>query len=114
MLETIKELTEKRESFAIETTLSGQLYIHWIPLWKEKGYRVEIRFIYLRSANLAISRVADRVRSGGHDMPDAVVRRRYEKGWRNFEKIFRDLADSWTVYDNSGTLPVIVASGVRP
>ena len=114
MLETIKELTEKRESFAIETTLSGQLYSHWIPLWKEKGYRVEIHFIYLTSANLAISRVADRVRSGGHDMPDAVVRRRYEKGWRNFEKIFRDLADSWTVYDNSGTLPVIVASGVRP
>lgn len=111
MLEMINELTERAESFAIETTLSGGLYQRWISLWQEVGYYVELHFLYLNSVDLALSRVMERVRSGGHNVPDEIVRRRYKKGWRNFEEVYRDLVDEWTVYDNSGSQPVILASG---
>lgn len=113
MLEMISELTEKRETFAFETTLSGRLYLRLIPLWQEAGYRVELHFLYLNSATLAISRVMERVRVGGHSVPDDVVRRRYDRGWRNFQEIYQDLVDEWFVYDNSGTMPVILAHGVK-
>ena len=113
MLEMIKELSVREDSFAIETTMSGGLYRRWIPLWRERGYYVELHFLYLNSADLAVSRVMERVRSGGHDVPHEIVRRRYKKGWRNFEEIYRRLVDEWTVYDNSGTEPVIVASGLK-
>ncbi|MCY4094290.1 MAG: zeta toxin family protein [Gammaproteobacteria bacterium] len=113
MLQMINELTKKEASFAIETTLSGGLYRRWISLWHEVGYYIELHFLYLNSADLAISRVMARVRSGGHNVPDEIVRRRYKKGWRNFEEVYRDLVDEWTVYDNSGSQPVILASGVK-
>lgn len=113
MLERIGELTEKRETFAFETTLSGRLYLRLIPVWQGVGYRVVIHFLYLNSANLAIRRVADRVRAGGHSIPDDVVLRRYGRGWRNFQELYRDLADEWFVYDNSGATPIVLASGVK-
>ena len=113
MIEMMNELTEGEESFAIETTLSGGLFRRWISLWQEKGYYVELHFLYLRSANLAISRVMERVRSGGHHVPDHIVRRRYDKGWLNFRTIYWQLADKWIVYDNSGTKPIILTSGMK-
>ena len=58
---------------------------------------------------MAITRVDQRVREGGHDVPEAVIRRRFNSGWRNFENIYRDLADEWVLYDNSGVQPLLLA-----
>ncbi|MCY3858430.1 MAG: AAA family ATPase [Gammaproteobacteria bacterium] len=113
MLEMIEEQTAIRESFAIETTLSGQLFQRWIPKWREAGFSTEIHFLFLDSADLAIGRVQERVRAGGHSVPAEVVRRRYERGWRNFQELYKDLVDKWTVYNNSGIEPVILASGTK-
>ena len=59
------------------------------------------------------ARVAQRVSEGGHEVPEPVVRRRFHAGWRNFEHIYRDLADAWPVYDNSGDVPILAAEGSR-
>ncbi len=107
MIETMEELTERGNSFALETTLSGRGYRQWIPSWQKAGYRVAIVFLCLRSSALAINCVAGRVRGGGHHVPDSVVRRRYVKGWQNFVGTYRDLVDEWTVYDTSDTVPVV-------
>ena len=109
MFEMIEELTEKRESFAIETTMSGRLYRRWISFWQTSGYRVEIHFLSLISSSLAIRRVAGRVRAGGHDVPDNVIRRRYERGWREFNDSLRDLVNEWSIYDISGVDPIALA-----
>ena len=111
MLDTIKELSEKGESFAFETTLSGRGYIRWISSWQATGYRVALHFLTLNSPTLAVARVRERVRAGGHSVPDSVVRRRYERGWHNFQTIYQDMVDQWVLYDNSGVGPVILASG---
>ena len=105
MLELITALTEERENFAIETTMSGRLYQRWITLWRSSDYRVENYFLYLDSPSLGINRAKARVRAGGHDIPENIVRRRYERGWREFKNSCRDLVDDCTVFDTSSVEP---------
>ena len=95
------------ESFALESTLSGLTYVERIERMRKAGYHIEIIFLELSSASLAIKRVAHRVKHGGHHVPDEDVRRRYDRGLRNFERYYKGLADSWVMYDNSGPTPVL-------
>lgn len=111
MIETIYGYAARGESFAFETTLSGRGYIRWIPLWRERGYHVKLFFLQLPTPEMAVTRVRQRVSEGGHDVPEAVVRRRFHAGWSNFELIYRDLVDEWVLYDNSGSSPVLLAKG---
>jgi predicted ABC-type ATPase len=69
---------------------------------------MHLLFLWLRSAELAVSRVAERVRLGGHDVPAEIVRRRYRAGLQNLFRLYMPLADSWQVFDNSES------SGPRP
>lgn len=71
-----------------------------------------VKLLRLASVELAIERVAARVRQGGHDIPEAVIRRRYEAGWRNFRELYRNRVDSWQAYDNSGVEPVLLEEKV--
>jgi predicted ABC-type ATPase len=71
-----------------------------------------VKLLRLASVELAIERVAARVRQGGHDIPEAVIRRRYEAGWRNCRELYRNRVDSWQVYDNSGVEPVLLEEKV--
>jgi predicted ABC-type ATPase len=101
MLRRLRELAAARASFAFETTLSTRSYAPWIVGLKDRGYNFHLIFLWLRSPELAAQRVKDRAAAGGHDVLEEVVRRRYAKGLRNFFGLYRPLADSWTVYDNS-------------
>ena len=75
------------------------------------GYRIEFVFLRLTSPQLALHRIAARVRQGGHDVAKADVLRRFERGWFNFQTVYRPLADAWAVYDNSGLRPTLVEKG---
>lgn len=108
MLHAICQYVAKRESFAFETTLSGLGYARQIPRWREVGYCVELFFLSLPSADLAVQRVAERVRQGGHDIPDATIRRRFEAGKRLFATVYQPLVDEWILYDNAGDEPVMM------
>lgn len=114
MLEMIADCVRRRESFAFETTLSGRSYAQMIPRWKRAGYRVVIFFLALPSAEIAVQRVAMRVRQGGHDIPEPVIRRRFTTGKQNFSNLYKPLADAWRHYDNAGELPVLLASSDAP
>lgn len=107
-LEELDRLAAARADFAFETTLSGRGYMERLQRWKAAGYRVEIVFLKLPNVELALKRVANRVKQGGHNVPEVDVRRRFQRGWRNFETAYRPLADSWSVYDNDGQIPVLI------
>ena len=109
MLAEIERRTRKGESFAFETTLSGHLYARLIPRWRKSGYRVKLIFLSLPNPELAIARVAARVAQGGHHVTNAVVRRRFESGLRNFQDIYMELVDKWEWYDNSGSTPRLIS-----
>ena len=113
VLNQIREHALRGESFAFETTLSGRGYARRIPLWREQGYRVKLFFLRLPTPEMAVARVAQRVREGGHDVPEGVIRRRYDAGRRNFEQIYRGLVDGWALYDNSGDEPELLEEESR-
>ena len=111
MLEEIADCVRKRESFAFETTLSGLSYLARIRKWREQGYHVSLFFLSLPDAETAIARVAERVRQGGHDIPEAVIRRRFAAGLRNLENAYKSEVDSWAKYDNVGERPTLLEWG---
>ena len=111
MVQRIKELLGHDETFAIETTLASKTYATLTSRAQAKGYTVTLIFFWLRNAELALQRVAERVRNGGHDVPQATTRRRYVSGINNFFKIYVPLVDCWMIYDNSNTPRTLVAHG---
>jgi predicted ABC-type ATPase len=108
LLRELDRLAATGEDFAFESTLSGLSHAARLRRWRLAGYRIEIVFLRLVSSQLALRRIAERVRQGGHDVPRGDVLRRFERGWVNFESVYRPLAHSWAVYDNSGPQPVLV------
>ncbi len=113
MLEEIHTHVRKKNSFAFETTLSGRAYARLIPLWQAKGYMVKLFFLQLDSAELAIARVQQRVRKGGHTIAEPVIRRRFASGLQNFHMLYKDLVDEWSLYENSAEQPVLIEQGVN-
>ena len=108
LLTELDRLAKARADFAFESTLSGLGYVGRLKEWKATGYRLEVIFLRLRSPQLALRRIAVRVKQGGHDVPRADVLRRFARGWRNFEASYKPLADAWAVYDNSGDRPQLL------
>lgn len=113
MLEEIADAVRRGESFALETTLSGLSYLRHIRQWQALGYEVSLFFLGLPEVELAIARVAERVRQGGHNIPEPVIRRRFLAGRRNFEQHFREAVDGWSLYGNAGGQPVLLDWGER-
>jgi predicted ABC-type ATPase len=108
----LRELADMKASFAFETTLAGKSLAPWLAELVESGYHFHLLFLWLPSADAAVSRVVDRVEMGGHYVPEETVRRRYAAGLRNFFRLYQSLATSWRVYDNSLTLPPrLIAAG---
>lgn len=108
MLSEITEHVAKDNSFAFETTLSGLSYARAIPKWRAKGYHVKLIFLQLPNADTAIARVSERVRHGGHNIPEATIRRRFDAGLKNFKQIYQPLVDVWLHFDNAGDTPTLI------
>ena len=89
MLQEISNLFSRNESFAFETTLSGLAYLRHIPIWQAAGYRLSLYFLALPTPELAIERVKERVRQGGHSIDEVTIRRRFLSGRLNFETHYR-------------------------
>lgn len=112
MLEMIHGLAEQRKDFAFETTMASRTFAPFLRRCRDRGYEINLLFLWLRSVILAQRRVAKRVRGGGHGIPNDVVRRRYRAGIRNFLELYVPLADNWYVFDNSGTEARPVAESI--
>jgi len=111
MLERIHYLARKRVDFAFETTLASRTFAPWIAELLNTGYAFKLIFLWLPNEEFAVERVAERVRMGGHNVPEETIRRRYHAGIRNFFRLYRPLSDAWFFYDNSGAEPSLVAYG---
>ncbi|REK30141.1 MAG: Zeta toxin family protein [Planctomycetota bacterium] len=114
MLRRLRELAASKANFAFETTLASRSFAPWLARLRADGYRTHLVFLWLPSADTAVARVAQRVASGGHDVPEEVVRRRYAAGLRHFFSLYQTLADSWQFVDNTtgvGERPRIIAFG---
>lgn len=113
MLEHIDELSLSKSSFALETTLSGIRLARRLTALQRHGYRVHLVYLWLPTPDLALQRVQQRVKLGGHSVDPDVVHRRYHRSLRNFATTYRQISDTWRVYDNSEPALQLIAHGVR-
>lgn len=112
MLQRIDTLLSRHVSFAIETTLATRSYKNLVERAKASGYQVILLFFWLSSPEMAEMRVAQRVASGGHDIPKDVVHRHYWAGLRNLFEIFVPIVDLWSLYDNNTETQPIVKNSI--
>lgn len=113
MLSRIKDLINSNVDFAFETTLATKSYVHFIQNAQSKGYFVTLVYFWLNSPELAIERVKTRVISGGHNIPEDVIRRRYRVGIDNLSKLYLPICDYWLIINNSEPPFQIIAEGFK-
>ncbi len=89
--------------------LTAESYLRLIRRLKDQGYAVHFFFFWVSSVDLALSRIKGRVSEGGHDVPESDVRRRFDRSIKNFLVLYRALADSWFLFDNSLRTPSVIA-----
>ena len=109
MLRRLHDLAEGQKDFSFETTLASRFYAGWLEMLKRHDYRVTLIFLWLQDANLAVERVAERVRFGGHDVPEETIRRRYDRGLKNLFELYLPVANAWSVRDTSFARSVEIA-----
>lgn len=109
MLEQIHSLAKRGMDFGFETTFSGKTYVRLLKAMKKGGYLIHIFFLWISDVELALERIKLRVRNGGHTIPEATVRRRFGRSLQNFLRVYKPLADSWTIFDNSEDVPKMIA-----
>lgn len=114
MLERIETLAEARIDFGFETTLAGKSWLPVLQRLRERGYRLHIFFLWIPGPELALKRIEERVRAGGHSIPEAVVRRRFRRCLQNFPQIYAPVVDLSAMLDNSKSLPGLVPNKDTP
>ena len=92
----------------LETTLASRSHAVRIREWKAAGYRFDLIYLRLRSAEASIARVANRVAEGGHGIPEDTLHRRFEVSLEYLETTYKPLADSWKVYRAGGKAPELL------
>ncbi|MCX7421769.1 MAG: AAA family ATPase [Planctomycetia bacterium] len=112
MLQRLHELAAEEQDFAFETTLSGKTYAPWLRSLQDAGYRVSLLYYWLESPDLAVARVAARVRRGGHHVPEATIRQRWTRSVENLFQLYLPLADDWSLFNNTHDgEPRLIATG---
>lgn len=112
MLERIEVLAEARVDFGFETTLAGKSWVPLLQRLRGRGYRLHIFFLWIPGPKLALRRIEERVRAGGHSVPEEVVRRRFYRGLRNFFKIYEPMVDAWLLFDGSCEEPELIVFSI--
>jgi predicted ABC-type ATPase len=100
MIERMRKMIRLGQSFAFETTCSGKSYIRLLKECQRSGWRVSLIYLWIPSPEYSMARVARRVSQGGHNIPEEVIRRRYQAGLWNMRHLYLPLADDATIYDN--------------
>jgi predicted ABC-type ATPase len=103
----------ERLDFAFETTLGGGTMTQLLADAAEAGFEVRIFYVGLASAELHLDRVSRRVRAGGHDIPEADIRRRWRHSRMNLVRLLPVLTEL-RVYDNSADADPIAGDAPRP
>ncbi len=109
VIEQIHILANGNINFAFETTLSGKSYLRFLTDIKKKGYHIHLYFLWIPTPELAILRIKERVRDGGHNVPDQDIKRRFYRGLYNFFNFYKPLLNTWILFDNSGPIPRMIA-----
>ena len=111
LLREVHEAIHDGETFGLESTISGLTYIRLLRNAQRRGHVVKLFYLWLPSPEVAVCRVRERVRKGGHDVPATDVCRRFDRSLTNLARHYLPIADEWSILDNSGTPSRLIAAG---
>ncbi len=100
LLNRMQDIIDARGNLIIETTLTLRVYSRKIPEWQRVGYRVALIYLRLPSVELSLARVKRRVAAHGHNIPEATIRRRFDKSLKFLDEVYKPLVDEWYVWDS--------------
>jgi predicted ABC-type ATPase len=112
MLQQIDNALTKGESFSFETTFSGKLWRTYLKKAKDNGYKIIIYFVFVQNIDISLTRIKQRVKVGGHNVPAKIVRRRFLRTFENMQKLYMPFADEWFLVDNTKA-PIIIAQSTK-
>lgn len=113
LISEINERIKNGESFSFESTLSGKTWLLMLKDALSQGYEIRIYFLYLKNVKDNLRRIQQRIKMGGHSIPEDSVRRRYPRCFYNFWNLYRPLCRDWYIFDNSGKKPIEVQDKIR-
>ncbi len=109
LLGEVRDSIRRKETFALESTLSGKTYVRQIREAKTRGFVIHLHYLWLSSVAIAIARVRERVKKGGHNVPVADIRRRFGRSLQHLVTDYAPLADRWAVWNNDNVPPLLLA-----
>jgi predicted ABC-type ATPase len=109
LLSEFRLFVKQRKTFAFESTLSGITYVSLLKHAKREGFLIHAHYLWLPNPSLAIARVRERVKQGGHNVPATDIRRRFRRSLRHFVDDYAPLSDRWAVWDNQTSPPRLLA-----
>ncbi|MDR0952645.1 MAG: zeta toxin family protein [Elusimicrobiota bacterium] len=109
VFEKLNELFIKKVSFAMESTLSGATHLKIIQRAKDLNYKIIIIYSFVDNPQICINRIKIRVLSGGHNIPEEDVIRRFSRSKNNFWHKYKQLANEWMLFYNGGKVYHLVA-----
>jgi predicted ABC-type ATPase len=109
LLSEFKESVDRGETFAVESTLSGRTYVPLLRKAKQRGFCIYLHYLWLPNPAIAIARVRERVKKGGHHVPAADLRRRFGRSLEHLARDYARLANKWAVWDNQTSPPGLLA-----
>ena len=112
-IKKLNEILGKGRSVAVESTLSGSYLLRMIEKIRKHSYKVSIIYVFVDNPRISINRIKARVDAGGHHVPDEDVIRRFYRSKNNFWKLYKNVADEWTLFYNGIERPVLVAGGSK-
>ena len=112
MIDRVNGLIQSHANFAFETTCAGHHHVETLKQAKAAGYLTTLIFLWLPSADMAVQRVRSRVKQGGHDIPEATIRRRYAAGLKNLTELFMPLVDKAVIYDSTTAVMGVAPSKI--
>lgn len=112
-IQGIHDMIANHRSFVAESTLSGLTMRNFLADARSKGYAITLAFLFVDSSDVCVARVAERVRKGGHPVPESDIRRRFSRAIINFWTVYREMADNWVLLYNGDMAIQDVAAGSR-
>jgi predicted ABC-type ATPase len=112
MLQEVRECIASGQSFGMESTLSGKIYIGLLSEARKAGYEIELHYLRLPNVQMAVRRVRQRVKKGGHPVPESDIRRRFRRSIDHLLRDYLPLADRWSIWDNKALSPILLADSV--
>jgi predicted ABC-type ATPase len=109
LLGEVRNSIDRHETFALESTLSGKTYVRLLQNAKRHGFRIYLHYLWLSAPAIAIARVRERVKKGGHDVPVSDIKRRFTRSLRHLVSAYAPLADRWAIWNNEGSPPQLLA-----